>query len=156
MGPPAQRSLQSYCFASGGDCLHVEGFWCGSTTGSATHGCWNYRSDGSLCHYLPNKHAAFYAWWCSGTAAQEGGGATSLEVFYNHGDVALRDMVSGGGVGLDLGFLEIFSNPSDFMMILWWFLSDLQFMYAAICVSVRSSCGKSRGWLLDYYTAIVM
>ena len=35
----------------------------------------------------------------------------SLEVFKNHGDVALRDVVNGhGGGGLGLGILEVFSN----------------------------------------------
>ena len=43
-------------------------------------------------------------------------GSPSLEVFQNHGDVALRDVVSGhggGGMGLDLGILEVFSNIND-------------------------------------------
>ena len=42
----------------------------------------------------------------------------SLEVFKNHGDVALRDVVTGhGGVGLglDLGILEVFSSLDDSM-----------------------------------------
>jgi len=42
----------------------------------------------------------------------------SLEVLQSHGDVALRDMVSGhGGDGLelDLVILEIFSNLNDYM-----------------------------------------
>jgi len=41
----------------------------------------------------------------------------SLEVFENHGDVALRGMVSGhggDGLGLDLVILEVFSNLDDF------------------------------------------
>ena len=45
----------------------------------------------------------------------------SLEVFHNHGDVALRAMVSGyvgvAGVGLDP---RVFSNPNDSMIL--WFL----------------------------------
>ena len=44
-------------------------------------------------------------------------GSPSLEVFQNHGDVALRDVVSGhgsGGLGLDLVDLKyIFSNLND-------------------------------------------
>ena len=38
----------------------------------------------------------------------------SLEVTKNHGDVALRDVVSGhggGGLGLDSLILEVFSCP---------------------------------------------
>ena len=45
----------------------------------------------------------------------------TLEVFRNHGDVALRDMVSGhggDGMGLDLGVLEIFSNLNDSVILL--------------------------------------
>ena len=44
----------------------------------------------------------------------------SLEVFKSHGDVALRDMASGhsgGGLGLDLVILEVFSNLSDCMIL---------------------------------------
>ena len=44
-------------------------------------------------------------------AAQGGGGVTALEVFKNHGALALRDMVSGhggDGLGLDLVILEVF------------------------------------------------
>ena len=44
-------------------------------------------------------------------------GPPSLEVFKNHGDVALRDVVNGhGGTGLGLDVLV--SNLNDFMMIL--------------------------------------
>jgi len=44
--------------------------------------------------------------------------STSLEVFRYHRDVALRDMVSGhGGLGLDLGLLEVFSNLSVTMIL---------------------------------------
>ena len=45
----------------------------------------------------------------------------TLEVFRNHGDVALRDMVSGhggNGMGLDYGVLEIFSNLNDSVILL--------------------------------------
>ena len=38
----------------------------------------------------------------------------------NHGDVALRDVVSGhggGGLGLDLVILELFSNLNDCMLL---------------------------------------
>lgn len=36
------------------------------------------------------------------------------EVFQNHGDVALRNTVSGhGGSGLDLMILEVLSNLND-------------------------------------------
>ena len=42
------------------------------------------------------------------------------EVFENHGDVALRDVVSGGhggdGLGLDWVTFEVFSNLHDSMM----------------------------------------
>ena len=43
----------------------------------------------------------------------------SLEVLKNHGDVALRDVVSGhgeGGLGLDLMILEVFSSLNDSMI----------------------------------------
>ena len=42
----------------------------------------------------------------------------SLEVFKNHGDVAMRYMVNGhgtNGLGLDLMILELFSNLNDSM-----------------------------------------
>ena len=42
------------------------------------------------------------------------------EAFENHGDVALRDVVSGGhggdGLGLDL-ISELFSNPNDSVVL---------------------------------------
>ena len=44
----------------------------------------------------------------------------SLEVFKNHGDVALRDVVSGhgwGGLVLDLVILEVFSNLNESMIL---------------------------------------
>ena len=49
-------------------------------------------------------------------------GSPSLEVFKNHGDVVLRDVVSGhggGGSGLGLGFgiSEISSNLNDSMIL---------------------------------------
>jgi len=43
----------------------------------------------------------------------------SLEVFKNHGDVALKDVVSehgGEGLGLDL-VLEVFSNLNDSIIL---------------------------------------
>jgi len=41
-------------------------------------------------------------------------GSPSLEVFQNHGDVALRDVARGDGeVGLDLGISEVFCNLND-------------------------------------------
>ena len=43
----------------------------------------------------------------------------SLEVFKNHGDVALRDVVSGhggGGLELKLMILEIFHDLNDSMV----------------------------------------
>ena len=46
-----------------------------------------------------------------------------LEVFKNHGDVALRDVVSGhgaDGLGLELMILVVFSNLND-SVILWFF-----------------------------------
>ena len=56
----------------------------------------------------------------TGTAAQEVGKSPSLEVFQNHRDVALRDVVSGhggGGMRLDLGTLEVFSNLNDSVIL---------------------------------------
>jgi len=55
-------------------------------------------SDWILGNISPQKEG-----WCSGTAAQEVVGSLSLGVFENHGDVALRDVVSGdeSAVGLD-------------------------------------------------------
>ena len=47
---------------------------------------------------------------------REVGGSPSLGVFQNHGDVALRDVGSGyggGGLGLDLGILGVFSILND-------------------------------------------
>jgi len=44
----------------------------------------------------------------------------SLEVFHNHGDVVLRDVIrghSGGGLGLDLEILEVFSNLNDSVIL---------------------------------------
>ena len=49
------------------------------------------------------------------------GRVTVLEVFKNHGDVALWDVVSGhggGGVGLDWVILVVFSNLNDSMILL--------------------------------------
>ena len=45
-------------------------------------------------------------------------GSPSLEVFQNPGGAALRDLGSGqwaqwGGLGLELGILEVFSNLTD-------------------------------------------
>ena len=45
-------------------------------------------------------------------------GSPSPEVFKNHGDVSLRNMVSGyggGELGLDLRILEVFSSLNDSM-----------------------------------------
>lgn len=51
---------------------------------------------------------------CSGTAARGGGGAPSPGGVRGCGDVALGEVVSGhGGVGLDLGIIELFSNLND-------------------------------------------
>ena len=44
----------------------------------------------------------------------------SLEVFQDHGDVALRDVVgghAGDGLGLDLIISEAFSNLNDSMIL---------------------------------------
>jgi len=44
----------------------------------------------------------------------------SLQVLQNHGDVALRDVIiayEGGGLGLDLVILEVFSNQSDSVIL---------------------------------------
>jgi len=50
----------------------------------------------------------------SGTAAQGGGGVTpSLGVFMKNGDVALRDVVSGHGVGgLGLDWMRSFPTST--------------------------------------------
>ena len=47
-------------------------------------------------------------------------GSSPLEVFKNHGDVALRDVGSGhggGGLGLGLGILVVFSNLNDSVIL---------------------------------------
>jgi len=47
-------------------------------------------------------------------------GPPSLEVFKNHGDVALRDMVSGhggGGLRLDWMILQVFSNLKNSIIL---------------------------------------
>ena len=57
---------------------------------------------------------------CSGTAAQEVVGSPSMEELQNCGDVVLRNMVSGhdgGGLGLDLLILEVFSSLNDSMIL---------------------------------------
>ena len=45
-----------------------------------------------------------------------------LEVFKNHGDMSLRDMVSGhgggNGLGLDWMIVEVFSNLNDSMILM--------------------------------------
>ena len=41
----------------------------------------------------------------------------SLEVFKNCGDVALRDMVSGHGLVVELDDLSVFSNLDDSMIL---------------------------------------
>ena len=44
----------------------------------------------------------------------------SLEVLKNHGDVALRNMISGhggDGLGLDLVILQLFSNLNDSVIL---------------------------------------
>ena len=44
----------------------------------------------------------------------------SLEVFKNHGHVALREVVSGhggGGLGMGLAISEVFSNLNDSMIL---------------------------------------
>ena len=48
-------------------------------------------------------------------------GSSSLEMFQNHGE-ALRDVVCGhgeGGLGLDLGILEDFSNLNDSTVVIF-------------------------------------
>ena len=48
-------------------------------------------------------------------------GSPSLEVFKNHGDVVLRDVVSGhggNGLELDLVILDVFSNLNDSMILI--------------------------------------
>jgi len=45
-------------------------------------------------------------------------GSPYLEVFQSCGDVALRGVVNGhGGLGLDLGILEVFSNLNDSVIL---------------------------------------
>jgi len=64
----------------------------------------------------PTKSRSQKEWLGTGTAAQGLVGSLSLEVFQNHGDVALRDVGSGHGdcaPGLDLGNLEVFSSLYD-------------------------------------------
>ena len=59
-------------------------------------------------------------WSSIGTAAQRVMESPSLEVFQNHGDVALGDVVSGhgwGGLGLYLGILVVFSDLNDSMIL---------------------------------------
>ena len=49
-------------------------------------------------------------------------GSQSLEVFKDHGDGALRDLVSGrDGLGLDLGILGVFSNLNDSTILFYEF-----------------------------------
>lgn len=50
-----------------------------------------------------------------GQAAQAVVESLSLEEFKNSGDVALRDLVSGDGLGLVI--LKVFSNHDDYMMV---------------------------------------
>ena len=44
-------------------------------------------------------------------------GSLSLEMFENCGDVALGDMDSGGGMGLELVIVVVFSNLKDCMIL---------------------------------------
>ena len=52
----------------------------------------------------------------TGTPAQRVVGSPFPEVSKNRGDVALKDVVTGNGLGLDLMILEVFSNLNDFMI----------------------------------------
>jgi len=70
----------------------------------------------------------------------------SLEVFKSHGDGALRDMASGhsgGGLGLDLVILEVFSNLSDCMILWRWVISTnkrfSETMWLGFCLMVSFS-----------------
>jgi len=56
---------------------------------------------------------------CTARLHREGAvGSPSLGVFHNHGDVALRDVGSGhGGLGLELGISERFSNLNDSVVL---------------------------------------
>ena len=66
---------------------------------------------------LSGKISSWNEWWHS--CPWRVVGSPSLEVFQGHGDVALRDVVSrdsGDGLGLDLGILVVFSNPSNSMI----------------------------------------
>ena len=63
-------------------------------------------------------------------------GSSSLEVFQNHGDVALRDVVSGhggGGVTVGIVIIVVFSNLNDSVILCIledprrnWFMSMAQ------------------------------
>jgi len=60
----------------------------------------------------------------------------SLEVLKKCGDVALRDMVSGHGLGSDLVILEVFSNLNDcviFFKSLFCNLNNLFNVILCIC-----------------------
>ena len=57
------------------------------------------------------KNSSLEEWCCGGRAVWGVVGSPSLEVFWNHGDVALRDVVSGGG-GMGWGWGLWWSLPS--------------------------------------------
>ena len=61
---------------------------------------WSLLCDFSFLSNVPGEVLA--------QAAQGGGGVTTLEVFKKHGNVALRNLVSGHGeVGLRVGFVDL-------------------------------------------------
>lgn len=91
-------------------------------------------------------------------------GSPSLEVFQNHGDVALGVVVSGHSrVGLGLEIWEVFSNLNDPMVQqgtgtaghlgLWLLLHQLggTSLQPECDVSATSSCcvREGRGWLAE-------
>ena len=71
-------------------------------------------------------------------------GSPSLEVFQNHGDVALRDMWAWwDGLGLDWGILEVFPT----LMIQWFCLGEMLWQRVCFPAAFFSLCSI---WSLCY------